>query len=89
MTKTFYTINPKQCLASYPTVLDNGARQFRIANILADQEEYGSAVSHLVLGAEELLKATALFMAGNKAIKPKPLLQMSGIKKPMKNKNLA
>ena len=64
MTKTFHTITPEQCLAFYPVVLDNAARHLRIANLLSDHQEYGNAVSHLILGAEELLKGTVLFMDG-------------------------
>lgn len=39
---------------------ENGSRHIAVSELLAKQESYGFAVSHLVLGAEELIKALIL-----------------------------
>jgi AbiV family abortive infection protein len=60
--RSFFNLSAKECALAYPIVVENGDRHGRVAAILADNNEYGNAVSHLILGAEELLKATLLVM---------------------------
>jgi AbiV family abortive infection protein len=61
MAKTFLNLTPKECEETYPSLVANGNIHFTIANLLGEKEYYGSAISHLILGAEELTKALVIF----------------------------
>ena len=60
----FINLSKAKCLEVYPVVKTNADRHFRIAKILSESKEHANAVSHLILGTEELIKALALFMEG-------------------------
>jgi AbiV family abortive infection protein len=60
--RSFLQISPAECGRYYPVAVQSGQRHLRIARHIAIIEEYGSAISHLVLGAEELLKGVVLLM---------------------------
>lgn len=51
-----------QAKSGYPLVLINARRHLTCAEILAANDQHGSAVAHLVLATEEAVKAVALFM---------------------------
>lgn len=65
-TQTINFINlPKEgCLKIYPVVKANAERHFKVARVLSEVSEYPSAVAHLILGTEELIKALALLLEG-------------------------
>lgn len=46
----------------YPLALSNARRHLTCAEILAANDQYGTAVAHLVLASEETIKTIALFM---------------------------
>jgi|GEM_PF-2645247 len=60
----FNHITPLECKKVYPIVIENAHRHKRIAAILAENGEYGSAIAHLVLSSEELLKGAILLGEG-------------------------
>lgn len=64
MAKTFFEISKQECLFLYHELVANCERHFRIAQLLADNDEYGTAISHRVLGAEELVKAMIIYFDG-------------------------
>jgi len=41
---------------NYIKIFENGSNHLKIASLLANQQYYGSALSHIVLGIEELIK---------------------------------
>ncbi|MBS1666324.1 MAG: AbiV family abortive infection protein [Bacteroidetes bacterium] len=56
---------PKEgSLKVYPVVKANAERHFKVAKVLSEVSEYPSAVAHLILGTEELIKALALLLEG-------------------------
>jgi len=64
MTKTFINLSSEECAEVYPSIIKNSDDHFNIAHILQENLHYGSAVSHLVLGSEELVKALIMFFDG-------------------------
>lgn len=64
MEQTFLNISRQECLRAYEPMLQNAEMHFRIAKIIADEKEYGPAISHLVLGSEETVKALIIFLDG-------------------------
>ncbi|WP_276091471.1 hypothetical protein [Pedobacter sp. JY14-1] len=58
--KRFRNLNAKECAEVFPSVIDNAERHFSVAHQIATINEYPNAVAHLVIGAEELVKATLL-----------------------------
>lgn len=62
--RNFFQLQPAEYLAIYPVVIANAERQYHVASILAANLEYGNAISHLILGSEELLKAATVLMEG-------------------------
>lgn len=56
------SLTAAECGDVYKNVLDNALRHKRIAKLLATEKEYANAISHLILGSEELLKAFVLYM---------------------------
>jgi len=61
---TFSQLSRQGCLDSFPVVTRNAQRHHQAALILSSIGDYGNAISHLILGAEELLKASVLFLDG-------------------------
>lgn len=61
---TFLQLSQKECSNLYKSIIDNSERHFKIAKILSKHQEYGAAVSHLVLGAEEMVKALVVYYDG-------------------------
>ena len=60
--KTFFNIDRKECrLASKETIL-NANKHIEVADKLQISSEYGLAISHLIIGSEEIVKALILHM---------------------------
>lgn len=55
-----------ECLIVYQPIQENAVNHFAIADLLAKNEQYGSAITHSILGAEEMTKAVIIFLNGNK-----------------------
>lgn len=64
MAKDFVTISKKECLEVYKELITSQERHFKSAEALANIEEYGQAISHLILGSEELVKGLILYLDG-------------------------
>jgi len=64
MKKGFLNINKEECLAASKDVIKNSNKQFELADKLYLLNEYGSAVSHIIIGSEELIKALILHLDG-------------------------
>lgn len=64
MPKDFVTISRQECLSVYKELINSQERHFKSAETLASIEEYGQAVSHLILGSEELVKALIIYFDG-------------------------
>lgn len=62
--KNFLTISAKDCQTEYKAVIANSDRKLKSAEILAKEQDYGSAVSLLIVSNEELIKALILFLDG-------------------------
>lgn len=62
MPKSFLEISKQECLNNYQKLIDNSVRHFKVAEIIFNNEEYGIAISHLILGTEELVKAFILYL---------------------------
>ncbi|MBS1563312.1 MAG: hypothetical protein JST39_02935, partial [Bacteroidetes bacterium] len=60
--RKFLNLSATECSNVYPAVLECAANHYRIAETLAESSFFGSAVAHLILGAEEQLKGMALFL---------------------------
>jgi AbiV family abortive infection protein len=58
----FMELSAEECSKVYPVLQSNAERHFRIGHTIAALGEYGNAVSHLILGSEELIKAIVLFL---------------------------
>lgn len=58
----FKSLNAKECTEVFPSVIDNAERHFSVAHHISTISEYPNAVAHLILGAEELVKATMLIL---------------------------
>lgn len=61
MSRTFLDLSKAECKSSYPILMENSDRHFKIAEKLSLQGEYGPAISHVVLSSEEMIKAWVLF----------------------------
>ncbi len=55
-----------ECLIVYQPIQENAVNHFAIADLLANNKQYGSAITHSILGAEEMTKAVIIFLNGNK-----------------------
>ena len=64
MARNFLDISRQECLNSYIEIVDNSDRHFNVAELISQKEEYGIAISHLILGTEELVKALIIFLDG-------------------------
>jgi AbiV family abortive infection protein len=60
----FEQLTPADCLLVYETVIHNSIDQLEIADILAQNRKYGSAITHSVLASEEMTKALILYVNG-------------------------
>ena len=58
----FNSLSAKECAEVFPSVIDNAERHFAVAHQIATINEYPNAVVHLIIGAEELVKATLLIL---------------------------
>lgn len=58
----FDSLNAKECAEVFPSLIDNAERHFAVAHHIATINEFPNAVAHLILGAEELVKATVLML---------------------------
>lgn len=61
---TFKTISDPECLRIYPAVAANAQEFYRSGEILCGEGLYGKAISMLILGAEEYVKALCLMLDG-------------------------
>jgi AbiV family abortive infection protein len=59
---SFLEISLETCGEVYPVIRRNADRHFRSAKILSKEKEYPHAVSHLILGTEELIKSFVLLL---------------------------
>jgi AbiV family abortive infection protein len=64
MARNFLDISRQECMNSYNEIVDNSDRHFNVAELISQKEEYGIAISHLILGTEELVKALIIFLDG-------------------------
>lgn len=55
-----------ECLTLYHPIQENAVNHLVIAELLANNQQYGSAITHSILGAEEMTKAVIIFLNGNK-----------------------
>jgi AbiV family abortive infection protein len=62
--QSFLNLSPKECLAVYHAVLENGELLFDSAKLLASKGRFGIAISISILGVEEWIKGTVLLMQG-------------------------
>lgn len=60
----FEQLTPADCLLVYETVMQNSLDHLAIADILAQKQKYGSAITHSVLASEEMTKALILYVNG-------------------------
>ena len=58
----FKSLSPRECGEVFPSVIDNAERHFSMAQHISTIYAYPNAVAHLILGAEELVKATLLIL---------------------------
>lgn len=61
----FLDLLPVECLEIYPAVMKNGDEFFRTADLLAEKNYFGKAITHLILGAEECIKGLCLLLEGH------------------------
>lgn len=59
-------INQSECLLIYQSIMHNAKNHLVIAELLASNEQYGSAITHSILGAEEMTKCLVIFLNGTK-----------------------
>lgn len=64
MAKKFLNLSRKECLNCYQELINNSDRHFKAGEILSDKKEYGIAISHLILGTEELTKGLIIYLDG-------------------------
>lgn len=62
--KSFLTISSKECLTVYKQILINVDAKWNTANKIAELGDYGSAVSHIIISIEELMKALLIYFDG-------------------------
>jgi AbiV family abortive infection protein len=64
MSRSFADLTQEECATVYPELLDNSDRHYKVARLLTENgnQEYGVAVSHLVLSSEELVKAMVIYV---------------------------
>lgn len=58
----FLDLTPAECLSVYQSVMDNGAEFFKTAELLAENNYFGKAITHLILGTEEAIKGLCLLL---------------------------
>lgn len=58
------TISAEECLTVYKQILINADAKWNTANKLAEIGDYGSAVSHIIISIEELMKALLIYFDG-------------------------
>lgn len=61
----FLDLTPAECLSVYQSVMDNGAEFFKTAELLAENNYFGKAITHLILGTEEAIKGLCLLLEGH------------------------
>lgn len=59
-----HSISQQEYLNIYNYFFENSLRHLNIGRILADNNEFGNAISHLVLATEEAVKGTIIFAEG-------------------------
>lgn len=59
---SFLEISLETCGEVYPLIRRNAEMHFKSAKILSKVKEYPHAVSHLILGTEELIKSFVLLL---------------------------
>jgi hypothetical protein len=64
MARNFFDMPKDKCLNSFPELIENSDRHFKVAGLLSSENEYGIAISHLILGTEELVKGLIIFLDG-------------------------
>lgn len=60
--KNFISLDAFECSNTYPVLIENAERHFCVSEILNENKEFPNAVSHLILGSEELIKAFFLML---------------------------
>lgn len=64
MTRNFLNLSRKECLDYYQIIINNSDRHFFVSERIAEDKQYGIAISHLILGTEELVKALIIYLDG-------------------------
>ncbi len=59
-------LSQSECFDFFQRVQNKSDSHFLVAEEIANRSEYGMAISHLILGSEELIKALILFFQGEK-----------------------
>lgn len=62
MARKFQNLTNTECAEVYPHILKNHKELFESAEILAQNNKFGPAISILILSAEELVKASFFFL---------------------------
>lgn len=60
--KDFMTISEQECGIVYRHVIKQANHHFYIAENISSQSHYGAAISHLILGSEEMIKGVTLLL---------------------------
>lgn len=63
--KSFIDLSQAECQQAYSFIIENSNQHFEIAELLSSNKYYGSAISHLILSSEELLKAMIIYFDAN------------------------
>lgn len=59
---SFFSIPREKLMGYYPEIISNSSEQYRVANRLAEEENYGMAISHLLISTEEMVKALIIIL---------------------------
>jgi AbiV family abortive infection protein len=63
--KTFITLSKKECLEVYTDMVQNSNKKWQSGIKLAENNDFGSAISLAIISNEELIKALIVFFDGN------------------------
>ncbi len=62
--RNFDDLSVQECHLIYPALLENAERHYKIGQELADMREFGAAIAHLTIAAEEYIQAMTIYFQG-------------------------